>query len=234
MSGSTQTYKINTFSGVTIDGTSKFTGNKFLNSTDKEITLPTVAGTLATLANTETLEGKTLTTPTINGPTIQKSGSSTYPTISDARMSSTVITDSKLYSSTTSTTLTLPTSTDTLVGRNTTDILQNKTLTTPIIESLRQASGGGLISLPTATTAETLATQSYVTTALNAKDYDNDVAHDNLVKVVDRLITYLENWINVGNLTMSDVRSTVDSADKILPSTTGTTYHAPVNGNGSS
>ena len=231
---STPTYKISTFSGVTIDGSSKFTANKFLNSSDKEITLPTVAGTLATLANTETLEGKTLTTPTINGPTIQKSGSTTYPTISDARMSSTVITDSKLYSSTTSTTLTLPTSTDTLVGRNTTDILQNKTLTTPIIESLRQASGGGLISLPTATTAETLATQSYVTTALNAKDYDNDVAHDNLVKVVDRLITYLENWINVGNLTMSDIRSTVDSADKILPSTTGTTYSAPVNGNGSS
>ena len=232
MSG-TPTYKINTFSGVTIDGTSKFTDNKFLNSTNKEITLPDVAGTVATLDGTETLTAKTLTTPTINGPTIQKTGS-TNPTISDPQMSNTTITDSKLYSGTTSTTLTLPTSTDTLVGRKTSDTLENKTLTTPVIASLRQASTGGLISLPTATSAETLATQSYVTNALNDKDYDNDVAHDSLVKVVDRLVTYLQTWINVGNLTMADIRTNVDSQDKILPSTTGTTYSAPVNLNGSS
>ena len=112
------TYKITTLSGVTLDGTSKFTASKFLNSADAEIQLPSAAGTLAT--------------------------------------------------------------------------------------------------------------ESYVTNALNTKDYENDVAHDNLVQVVDRLITYMQNWINVGNLNMSDVRSVADSG-KILPSTSGSSYAAPTN-----
>lgn len=46
-------------------------------------------------------------------------------------------------------TLTLPTTTDTLVGRATTDTLTNKTLTTPVISSI---SNTGTITLPTATT----------------------------------------------------------------------------------
>ena len=46
-------------------------------------------------------------------------------------------------------TLTLPTSTDTLVGRATTDTLTNKTLTAPVISTITNT---GTITLPTATT----------------------------------------------------------------------------------
>lgn len=45
-------------------------------------------------------------------------------------------------------TLTLPTSTDTLVGRNTTDTLINKTLTAPVISSITNT---GTLTLPTST-----------------------------------------------------------------------------------
>ena len=38
-----------------------------------------------------------------------------------------------------------------------------------------------------------------------------------LKPILSKLITYLENWINVGNLSMSDIRSIVDS-DGLLSS----------------
>ena len=105
--------------------------------------------------------------------------------------------------------LTMPTITtnDTIVATEASQVLTHKTLTAPIIGTLYQASNGGLISLPTvaSTDTATLATTTDISNADSA-----------LKGVLDRLIDYLTNWINVGNLTMSDIRTTVDTG-RILP-----------------
>ena len=135
------------------------------------------------------------------------------------------------------------TSADTFATLDSQQTLTNKTLTTPIISSLRSASGNGLICTPSSSTATTLATLELAESFTGVKTLTSPVFTDgthnltmptltadrviattadltaadtNLKNLLDNLIDYLANWINVGNLSMSDIRTTVDTG-RILP-----------------
>ena len=135
------------------------------------------------------------------------------------------------------------TSTDTFATLDAQQTLTNKTLTTPVIASFRNASGNGLITAPASSSATTLATLELAEAFTGIKTLTTPILTDgthtltmptltddrviattddlsnadrNIKTVLDNLIDYLQNWINVGNLSMSDIRTTVDTG-RILP-----------------
>jgi hypothetical protein len=108
-------------------------------------TFPDVGSSSRTIAYTsgsQTFDGKSLTNASLTGP---------------------VITNPTIYTNSGSATITLPTSTQTLVGKTTTDILTNKTLTNPSFTA-------GTTGVP----AMTLNSGSYLTSpTTGAIEYDN-------------------------------------------------------------
>ena len=192
-----------------------FTSARPATSTNNYIAVPTPTGTsgeaFLTTHVTQTVSNKTLDSSNKLGTNQLLSADShliTFPAATSTLATTNTeqtITAAKEFSSTTeftgvanSNSIGIPTS-GTLATTDNQETFTNKTLTTPVIASLYQATGGGLISLPTTSTPVTLAT----TANLNADSTE-------LKTVLNNLLEYLRNWISVGNLSMSDVRSTVD------------------------
>lgn len=113
---------------------------------DRTITLPDVTGTVVTTGNLTaitTVTSATLTSPTITGAVFNDGSVVFEGATADSFETTLAITDP-----TADRTITFQDATGTVVLRDSTDTLTNKTLTSPIISSI---SNTGTVTLPTAT-----------------------------------------------------------------------------------
>ena len=104
------------------DGTNPVTVTIATPTAPRTLTLPNATDTLVGKATTDTMTNKTLSAPTITGLTI------TGTVAGGPTITAPVLTTPTIASIVNTGTLTLPTSTDTLLGRATTDTVTNKTL----------------------------------------------------------------------------------------------------------
>jgi len=207
----------NVAGAVTLGGIATFSAQPIFSSLTASSAVATDASKgLVSVTNTGTGNNVLATSPTITTPVI----------------SSIVNTG----------TLTLPTSTDTLVGRATTDTLTNKTLTTPVISSLSSASATALTLQSAGTTAITVSTSQNVgigTTSPTQKltvsgaiqatnsssNFDQSGAQFDYASGAGRISSYISTGSNLQFLTnpnggASAERMRIDSSGKVLVGTT--------------
>jgi hypothetical protein len=189
---------------------------------DRTVSLPDATGTVSLIANTETLTNKTLTTPVVNAGLQLKNGATSAGFLEFFEDSDNGTNKVTLIgpASTGDVTLTLPSATDTLVGKATTDTLTNKTLTSPVISSI---SNTGTLTLPTST--DTLVGRATTDTLTNKTLTSPVVAAPTISATsttVGGKIKFLEGTDNGTNgVTLVGAASTAD-VDVVLPSSAGT------------
>ena len=132
----------------TFDSTSTMTGVTMASITNTgTVTFPTATDTLVARGTTDTLTNKTLSDTTTVFGAVGALTKALKFLLSGATAGKTMTVSS---AHTDNRTVTLPDATDTLVGQATTDTLTNKTLTTPVIASLK-ADGTHTLTMPVAT-----------------------------------------------------------------------------------
>jgi len=175
-------------------------------ATSQILSIPnlTAADTLVTLASIQTLTNKTLTSATLTNPII-----------------STIINSNSV--------LTLPTSTDTLLGRNTTDTLTNKSLSTVncvfVDSTVPTKKIAFNSSSALAATTLTIASSQTTTQTLSIPDItiaDTMVTLNSAQSLVNKTFTDASNnimarglWVNNGSTVLTTVAATTPSVGQV-------------------
>jgi hypothetical protein len=146
---------------------------------DRVVTLPDLTTTLVGRDTVDTLTNKTITSPSVSGLYLSDSS-----IVFEGSVDDTYETTLTVANPTVDRTLTLPDATDTLVGRNTTDTLTNKTLTSPTVSGLYLSDLSIVVEGSTADDFET--TLSFVDPTADRTIYVPD-ANGTLARVENKL-----------------------------------------------
>ena len=176
------TFQITSANNFVIGENCQFTSGDFKNAAGNVITLPSAAGTLASESYVDTA--------------ITNANLDQYATDSELSTLAGRVTaiENAPYVSTTGT-----------------QDLSNKTLINPVIKVGNN--GANTLSLPSS--AGTIALMSDLSSAISNADLSQYAQASDLSDLnakFGRLLDYLESWISIGNISMSDIKSHVNTS----------------------